>query len=49
MEKPVGAFEAAAPGILPLPNHIQRPLVPVDGEIEQALGLQLRSEMAKFL
>ncbi len=49
MEKPVGTFEAAAPGILSLANHLKRPLVPVDGEIEQALGLQLRSEVAEFL
>jgi hypothetical protein len=49
MEKPVGTFEASAPGILPLANHLKRSLVPVYGEIEQALGLQLRSEMAKFL
>jgi hypothetical protein len=49
MEKPVGTFEVAAPGFLSLANHLKRTLVPVDGEIEQALGLQLRSKAAKFL
>jgi hypothetical protein len=49
MEKPVGTLEAAAPGILPLPNHVQRPLVAMDGQIEQPLGLLLRREVAELL
>ena len=49
MEKPVGAFEAAAPGVVLLANHVKRPLVTVDGKIEQAFGLLLRREVAEFL
>jgi hypothetical protein len=49
MEKPVGTFEAATPGVLLLANQIERELIPMDSKIEQALGLLLRGKAAKFL
>ena len=49
MEKPVGTFEAAAPGVLLLANQVERALIPMDSKIEQALGLLLRGKAAKSL